>query len=283
MARHRLRFLLQEIDLPQGETLIGRSVGCHITIEDPLVSRTHARLVLEGDHVTIEDLGSRNGLTVGGQPVRGVIEISDGARIRIGTQELVLCRVSDDLRVPKRGRITGFMTHCADCSFPYPAELDCCPNCGSDARSEEATLTGASKQAWSLDLLVDTVQRARALGLWEDVERVLLRARQIVEELVASTERLDRDRLDQLAHAAVALSLERGQAEWGRWVLTIYASLGLVPPRDIGRGLGSLPPAERSTLAPAADRVVRSVTHRRSDDEETLEMLRHLAVHQGTA
>lgn len=282
MARHRLRFLLQEIDLPQGETLIGRSVGCHITIEDPLVSRTHARLHIDGDRVTIEDLGSRNGLCVGGQPVQGVVEISDGARIRIGTQELVLCRVSDDLRVPKRGRITGFMTHCAACGFPYPAELECCPNCGSSERSEEATLTGASKQAWSLDLLVDTVQRARALGLWDDVERVLLRARQVVEELVASGERLDRDRLDQLAHAAVALSLERGHAEWGRWVLTIYASLGIVPPRDIGQGLGGLPALEQRTLAPAVDRVLQSATQARTDDEETLELLRHLAARQGT-
>ncbi len=281
MVRHRLRFLLQEIDLPQGETLIGRSVGCHITIEDPLVSRTHARLILDGERVTIEDLGSRNGLQVGGQPIKGVVEISDGARIRIGTQELVLCRVADDARAPKRTRVTGFMTHCSDCGFPYPAELDCCPNCGSEARSEEATLSGTSKHAWSFDLLVETVQRAYELGRWEDVERVLLRARQTVEELIASTEPVDRARLDQLAHFAVSLSLERGQAEWGRWVLMIYASLGLVPPRDIGRGLSSLPPAERSTLLPAVDRVVRSATSTQNGDDEALEALRRLAL-EGT-
>lgn len=282
MVRHRLRFLLQEIDLPQGETLIGRSVGCHITIEDPLVSRAHARIVLDGERVTIEDLGSRNGLQVGGQPVKGVVEISDGARIRIGTQELVLCRVSEDGRVPKRSRVTGFMTHCSACGFPYPAETESCPNCGSDERSEEATLSGVSKQAWSFDLLVETVQRALELGRWDDVERVLLRARQTIEELIASTEPVERDRLDQLAHAAVSLSLEKGQAEWGRWVLTIYASLGLVPPRDIGRGLRSLPPAERGTLIPAVDRVVRSVTSTSSGDEEALDALRLLS-REGTS
>src|SRR5687767_6926407 len=49
VARYRLRFLLQEFDLPRGATILGRSSDCHVTIEDPLVSRHHARIVLEGD------------------------------------------------------------------------------------------------------------------------------------------------------------------------------------------------------------------------------------------
>ena len=49
MARYRLRFLLQEFDLPRGTTLIGRSSECQVTIEDPLVSRQHARILIDGD------------------------------------------------------------------------------------------------------------------------------------------------------------------------------------------------------------------------------------------
>jgi hypothetical protein len=35
--------VLQEFDLPPGITVIGRSLDCHLTIEDALVSRRHAQ------------------------------------------------------------------------------------------------------------------------------------------------------------------------------------------------------------------------------------------------
>jgi pSer/pThr/pTyr-binding forkhead associated (FHA) protein len=70
LARFRLRFLLQEIDLPQGDTVIGRSASCQVTIEDPLVSREHARIRISGERATIEDLGSRNGVQVGGNSLQ---------------------------------------------------------------------------------------------------------------------------------------------------------------------------------------------------------------------
>src|SRR5258708_4279931 len=71
LARFRLRFLLQEIDLPQGDTVIGRSATCQVTIEDPLVSREHAKIRIQDERATIEDLGSRNDVFVGGSPVQG--------------------------------------------------------------------------------------------------------------------------------------------------------------------------------------------------------------------
>src|SRR3954469_23152323 len=91
LARFRLRFLLQEIDLPQGDTVIGRSATCQVTIEDPLVSREHARIRIAGDRATIEDLGSRNGVQVAGVAIAGLHSLRDGERVRIGTQEMVFC------------------------------------------------------------------------------------------------------------------------------------------------------------------------------------------------
>ena len=147
---------------------------------------------------------------------------------------------------------------CGGCGFPYAAEHACCPHCGSSARNEDTTLSGSSKQAWSLDLVVETIRRAEALGRWSDVERVLRQARRVLEEIIDAAEPVDRARLDELAHAAVALSMERGQADWGRWILGVYATLGWVPPGEIGRSLGSLPPDQRVTLVPAVERIVQS-------------------------
>src|SRR5580658_7915544 len=105
VARYRLRFVLQEFDLPRGATIVGRSLECHLTIDDPLVSRIHARITVGDDGACIEDMGSRNGVRVNGSPIRGLTALRSGDRARIGTQELIFTCVED--AVPAFARITG--------------------------------------------------------------------------------------------------------------------------------------------------------------------------------
>jgi len=80
LVRYRLRFVLQELDLPQGVTIIGRSLDCNLTLEDPLVSRRHARIVLDATGARIEDLDSRNGVRVNGVAVREPVVLRSGDR-----------------------------------------------------------------------------------------------------------------------------------------------------------------------------------------------------------
>jgi FHA domain-containing protein len=272
-ARFRLRFLLQEIDLPQGDTVIGRSATCQVTIEDPLVSREHARIRIAAERATIEDLGSRNGVQVGGTSLKGVHVLRDGERLRIGTQEMVFC-AGAPASTGLGTRTTGFICHCSECGHPYPLELVECPACGSSDRTEEDTLAGApsSSRDWGLDLVVDALQRAESLGRSEDVERILSHARLGIEQRIANGLLLERPMLDAVADAAASFAVTRGDAAWGKWLLSVYASLGGVPPRAIGRRLITLPPSERTALAPAARRVVESVSSRggpRTEDRES--------------
>jgi hypothetical protein len=282
VARFRLRFLLQEVDLPPGETIIGRSASCHVTIEDPLVSRQHAKITVRDDKAVIEDLGSRNGLMVNGRQVAGRLELNDGARLRIGTQELVLSRIAtvQQQRAGAPGtRATGFMCHCAACGLPYPAELIQCPSCGSTERADEDTLSGVageSQRNWSLELLVEVLDKAKALGRWEDVERVLRRAKGNIEQCIASGTALDRRPLDAVADAAVSLAVSRGEAEWGHWALTVYAALAWVPPSEVCRHLSTLPPSQRASLVPIAGRVVESVRARGGPETEDAESFRRI-------
>ena len=48
--------------LPPGEYVIGRALECDIIVDDGLVSRRHARLVVRKDDVSLEDLKSRHGV-----------------------------------------------------------------------------------------------------------------------------------------------------------------------------------------------------------------------------
>jgi len=281
MARFRLRFLFQEIDLAPGATIIGRSATCQITLDDPLVSREHARLVVKGDRLTIEDLGSRNGVAVGGRPLKGARELVDGERIRIGTQEIVVCApITANVQQQPR-RITGFMCHCAACGIPYPAESAACPACGSQQRTPEDTLTSpGSNRDWALELATEAVGRALEKKSWDDVERLLLRARLHVEQRLADGGTIEGQRLFGVGEAAVSLALAKGDATWVRWALSLYATLGQLPPPATTRSLSTLPPGQRSALGPAARRVVESISSRggpRAEDQESFDHLVALA------
>lgn len=276
LARFRLRFLLQEIDLPQGDTVIGRSATCQVTIEDPLVSREHARIRIRGDRATIEDLGSRNGVQVGGATLQSLHELRDGERVRIGTQEMVFCAGAPAPQQSHGTRTTGFMCHCAVCGHPYPLELVECPACGSSDRNEEDTLAGSpgSARDWGLDLVVEALARAESLGRVDDIERILSHARLGIEQRIGNGQPVERPTLDAVADAAATLAATRGDAAWGRWLLSVYASIGLVPPRAVGQSLVTLPPSERTSLAAAARRVIESVSSRggpRHEDRESFE------------
>jgi pSer/pThr/pTyr-binding forkhead associated (FHA) protein/uncharacterized RDD family membrane protein YckC len=78
------------IELPTGESVIGRSRACLVQIAETTVSRQHAIFVVEPGKVRLRDLGSSNGTFVNGQRVEGEIPLADGDRVVVGEAELVL-------------------------------------------------------------------------------------------------------------------------------------------------------------------------------------------------
>ena len=281
MARYRLRFLLQEIDIGPGLTVIGRSASCHVTIDDPLVSREHARIHVEGNRITLEDLGSRNGVQVGGKPIQGTVDLYDNDRIRIGSQELVLCVIASTATQTSQRRTTGFMTHCASCGIPFPAESPTCPACGSNERLEpDDTLTEDQDRDWSLELAAEAVGRALEKQSWQDVERLLMRARLHIEQRLAQGARVDPRPLHGVANAALALATATLDVSWVRWSLSLYATLGQLPPSAVAQHLASFPSAILQTLAPAVRRVVETVSSKggpRPEERATFDELKRLS------
>lgn len=242
MARYRLRFLLQEFDLPRGATILGRSSDCHVTIEDPLVSRHHARIVLDGDRAVLYDLNSRNGVKLNGQGVKDPTELKDGDRLRIGTQELVFCRVE---QAPNASaKTTGFLRHCARCRMPYPQEAGACPNCGATEALDEETLSGqfgaAAQAVWSIQLFLEVLERALSLQRFEDVNRILRRATVQVEERIVRGDAVDGPQLAKLADGAARASMALADPTWAGWVAQVYRRVPLVVPEAIVQRLQEL-------------------------------------------
>jgi hypothetical protein len=213
-----------------------------VTIEDPLVSRHHARIALEGDRAVVYDLNSRNGVKVNGAPVKEPVELKDGDRLRIGTQELVFCRVE---AAPNAStKTTGFLRHCARCRMPYPQEAGACPSCGTTEALDEETLSGqfgaAAQQIWSVQLFLEVLDRALTLRRSEDVQRILRRATVQVEERIDRGDPIDATQLSKLAVGAARASLTLDDSTWAIWVAQIYRRVPLVVPEDVVVKLGEV-------------------------------------------
>jgi two-component system cell cycle response regulator len=70
--------------LEREETVLGRGSKGSIVLDEPSVSRVHARITRDGDGAySIEDMGSTNGTFVGGHPVHQA-RLRSGDRVQIG-------------------------------------------------------------------------------------------------------------------------------------------------------------------------------------------------------
>lgn len=282
MSRYRLRFLLQEFDLPRGITLLGRSLDCHVTIEDPLVSRQHARIIIDDAGATVEDLGSRNGVKVNGVTVRAPTELKDGDRLRIGTQDLVFCRV--DPVGAAHAKTTGVLRLCANCRLPYPREMVACPNCEGTEQTEEETLSGsfgADKQhSWSVQLLIEALEKALTLGRTPDADRIIRRATAQVEEMIAAGAVIDGPQLASLAQAAAKTSLASDDPTWGVWVAEVYRRSSRIPPGPVIDALTDLAekfgPDMKTPVLKLADHLRATARATTSDDAEGIARVEHL-------
>jgi DNA-binding winged helix-turn-helix (wHTH) protein len=79
-----------EFRVLEGEHVVGREQGVSIRLDSTKVSRHHARIVVHGRQVSIEDLGSKNGTFVSGVRISGVTALSPGDEIQIGPIRLQL-------------------------------------------------------------------------------------------------------------------------------------------------------------------------------------------------
>ena len=70
--------------LREGENLIGRDPACCVWLDATGVSRLHARIIVKCETAEVEDLGSKNGTWLQGQPLTSKMPLHDHDSVRIG-------------------------------------------------------------------------------------------------------------------------------------------------------------------------------------------------------
>ena len=82
------------VTFSSGALLIGSDASCNLVVEDPKVSRFHARLTASDGYVVLDDLQSANGTMVNGARVTRTVLVS-GDTISIGDTEIGFAEEAD--------------------------------------------------------------------------------------------------------------------------------------------------------------------------------------------
>ena len=83
------RLIYQDGDTPQthtfatGEVIIGRTEDCQIILQDPSISRKHAKVVVDQTGVRVLDLKSKNGTKLNGTQIMEAV-LKNGDRLHLG-------------------------------------------------------------------------------------------------------------------------------------------------------------------------------------------------------
>jgi len=86
---YRLLWGTREVALSPGENLLGRDEASIVWIDDALVSRRHARIVIDESGAVLEDLNSTNGTYVSGKRIEAPRELADEDQITIGPASMI--------------------------------------------------------------------------------------------------------------------------------------------------------------------------------------------------
>jgi hypothetical protein len=78
----------RRIEIGPAGLLLGRGHACDVQLDDPHVSRAHARLSRQGEQVFVQDQGSSAGTAVNGRPAHHPVVLTDGDIITMAGVEV---------------------------------------------------------------------------------------------------------------------------------------------------------------------------------------------------
>lgn len=221
--RFWLEYQGRTFELRPGEILIGRSSNCHLVLDDGLVSRRHAQIVIDDERALVEDFSSANGVFVNNKRVSGSEPLKAGDQLQIGKQQFTVCSVARPVvAVPAERRMAETLH-----GLRSPAEASFAPASDrADTKSElKQPEVEATQRAEALELLGGVADKVLALGRGEEAERVLSTAlNNVLNEVKRGREPPARV-ITRAATYAGKLADATAHGRWVDYTIDLYAGL----------------------------------------------------------
>jgi pSer/pThr/pTyr-binding forkhead associated (FHA) protein len=214
--RYWLEYGGRSMELRPGVLSVGRSSGCQIVLDDALVSRRHAELLVSAESLTVQDSGSVNGVFVNGKRVIGRERLKDGDQLRFGTQVILVRSVVEGAR-PRTSARFGAETLSGIDVTPLASGR---PIPGMSAESE------ATFSANTLDLLGGVAEKVLALGRGEEAEKVLATTlTNLLADVRTRGPSAQSQVCDKAVHYAVKLAEVTGKGRWIDYGFELFSVL----------------------------------------------------------
>jgi predicted component of type VI protein secretion system len=233
--RFRLRYLHHDLALNEGQFVVGRSATSQLSLDDALISRRHAMIVVAGETVTVEDLASRNGVLVNGVRISTKTTIHPGDKIIVGTQELTLlgartASAKDTMSLPAANTATlpRILAVDAVSERPEPSERTAA---GQDENaSEDSSMV---RRVTAFKLLGGVAEKALAMGRVDEAERLLAGPLNEVIEASRVGKHVSPWIVDIAARLSAKLATATAKGQWADYVIEVYQTQGRPCPAPV--------------------------------------------------
>jgi pSer/pThr/pTyr-binding forkhead associated (FHA) protein len=204
-----LRGAAREFKLNRSPLVMGRSSSSDIQVESSLVSRQHARLTITNLGVLVEDLGSRNGVFLNSQRIRGSVRMKSGDSLTVGDETFILAELEEAVEDAKAGiTLVGVQR---------------------DSYSDEDR-SAATRSADVFQLLAGVVDKALALGRGEEAEHIIGTHLTAAMRDAESGRRVSPDLARSAAGYALKLASATNKPSWIDYTIRLYHLLRLALP-----------------------------------------------------
>lgn len=191
----------QLIQLQPGAVVLGRSHGCELVIDDALVSRRHARLLVSNVGVLVEDLGSTNGVYVNETRIDAPTALGEGDRLLIGSIELVLR--------------TGHRVSSGSPSSEPPSARERLP-------SEPPPSASPTERADAFDTMGRLADRMLSLGRTEVAVKLVSGHLETLLRAARDGQSVPARMRDAATHHALRLAQATGEARWANLAIELH-------------------------------------------------------------
>ena len=260
--RFRLRSPDGDIALPEGRFYVGRSRECQLFLDDPLVSRRHAVLFVDGGRVVLEDLGSRNGTLLNGERVLGTVELSAGDRVTIGVRQLELAR-GERQRERRRTEGQGYPSG----AYQRPPQTQ---------RPPSPLVEDITRSVSIFGMLLESSQRALERGDIHDAESSASNLAVSVRAELLRGRTVDAQSMNDIVGTYLDLADRTGSSRWVERIFEIFGAAKQVFDAETIDRIHRLVDSKGLDVAEAIDGYLARIRTRAADlrDEEHLLLLR---------
>jgi len=218
----RLRYLQHDFELSVGRFVIGRSTECQLSLDDPLVSRKHALLLVTDNYVEVKDLGSRNGVLVNGAKIDAPTRLQDGDKIAVGSQEMTLLARRGSIHPDLPRQSPRFTTDTITSMDPVVNPTVDGPRLLPLSESSPPTENQSTSKRDAFQLLGGVAEKSMALGRHEEAERILSALLEHVLQVYRLGGNNDPALVDDAGRYGAKLAVATAKPHWVNYVIELY-------------------------------------------------------------